>query len=181
MQEAAAGVAKTKTRVSLTLLKDARVVRETRGVRFKLLRPDVTREEIERVAGACAERGEGDREKLERVMLYGQSAECRWKLLHDYFGEEFARGSCGHCDNCLHPLEGQLGLAAEASPPSSIEESNGRGDVKKKRAVELAKGDAVRLPKYGRGRVVAVEDDKVEVKFPDGETRAFKREFVNRG
>ena len=38
----------------------------------------------------------------------------------------------------------------------------------------------MRLPKYGRGRVVAVEDDRVEVKFPDGETRAFKREFVKR-
>lgn len=29
-----------------------------------------------------------DKEKLERMMQYGQSAMCRWRLLHDYFGEE---------------------------------------------------------------------------------------------
>jgi ATP-dependent DNA helicase RecQ len=182
VQEAAAGVARTKTRVALTLLKDARVLRETRGVRFKLLRPDVTREEIERVAEDSASRGEGDREKLERVMLYGQSAECRWKLLHEYFGEEFEQGKCGHCDNCLHPLEEQLGLttAAAATPPPA-EATPAPAAKGRRKVLEFAEGDAVRLPKYGRGRVVAVEDDKVEVKFPDGETRTFKREFARRG
>jgi ATP-dependent DNA helicase RecQ len=184
VQEAAAGVAKTKVRVALSLLKDAGVVRETRGVRFKLLRPDVTREELERVAEACTERGEGDREKLERVMLYGQSAECRWKLLHDYFGEELGREACGHCDNCLHPLEEQLGLSAarvENPTPPADDAPAVATTEKKRKTVELVEGDAVRLPKYGRGRVVSLEDDKVEVKFPDGETRTFKREFVKRG
>jgi ATP-dependent DNA helicase RecQ len=47
--------------------------------------------------------------------------------------------------------------------------------------LEVCEGDAVRVPKYGRGRVVSLEDDKVAVKFPDGETRTFKREFVRRG
>ncbi|HEY0169838.1 MAG TPA: RecQ family ATP-dependent DNA helicase [Pyrinomonadaceae bacterium] len=183
--EAAEGVAKTKVRVGLSLLKDARIVRETRGVRFKLLRPEVTREEVEGVADACAARGEGNREKLERVMLYGQSAECRWKLLHEYFGEEFARGACGHCDNCLHPLEEQLGLAGSVNrgsastkePPAAAP----REPVEKKKVLEVGEGDSVRVPKYGRGRVVSLEDDKVAVNFPDGETRIFKREFVRRG
>ena len=35
-------------------------------------------------------------------------------------------------------------------------------------------------PKYGRGRVVSLGDDKVSVEFPGGETRTFKREFVRR-
>ena len=178
VQEAAPNVAKTKVRVALSLLKDAGVVRETRGVRFRLVRPDVTREEVERAAVVCAERGEGDREKLERLMLYGQSAECRWKLLHEYFGEPFGQGSCGHCDNCLHPLEEQLGLARDepaAPPPAAAVRP-----APKKKAVELGDGDAVRLPKYGRGRVVSLDDDKVSVEFPGGETRTFKREFVRR-
>ena len=181
VQERAPGVAKTKVRVALSLLKDAGLVREARGLRFKLLRPEVTPEEVEGIAAAVASRGEGDREKLERVMLYGQSAECRWKLLHEYFGEEFAQGACGHCDNCLHPLEEQLGLAAVADPPPPPQEPPAAAGPKKKKPVEFAAGDAVRVPKYGRGRAVSVEDDKVEVKFPDGETRTFKREFVRRG
>jgi ATP-dependent DNA helicase RecQ len=186
VQEAAEGVAKTKVRVALALLKDARVVRETRGVRFKLLRPEVTREEVERVAESSAARGEGDREKLERVMLYGQSADCRWKLLHEYFGEEFAQGACGHCDNCLHPLAQQLGLAPSENTErvSTVEPPPtppGEPVEKKRKVLEVGEGDAVRVPKYGRGRVVSLEDDKVAVKFPDGETRIFKREFVRRG
>ena len=50
----------------------------------------------------------------------------------------------------------------------------------KKAPPELSTGDAVRLPKYGRGRVAALEDDKVSVSFPDGETRTFKRDFVKK-
>ena len=38
-------------------------------------------------------------------MQYGQSAMCRWRLLHDYFGEEMADERWGNCDNCIHPLE----------------------------------------------------------------------------
>ena len=179
VQEAAAGVAKTKVRVALSLLKDARVVRETRGVRFRLVRADVTREEVERVAETCAERGEADREKLERVMLYGQSTACRWKLLHEYFGEPFEQGACGNCDNCLHPPE-PTPRPAPAEVTARPEGANGQG-AKRKRVVEIGEGDAVRLPQYGRGRVVSVDEDKVAVKFPDGETRTFKREFVKRG
>ncbi|MDT5156924.1 MAG: ATP-dependent helicase RecQ [Acidobacteriota bacterium] len=178
VQEGAPEVAKTKVRVALSLLKDAKIVRETRGVRFKLTRGEVSREEIERIAATCVERGEGDREKLERVMLYGQSAECRWKLLHDYFGETPEQDSCGHCDNCLHPLEEQLGfeMASETTAPAPLP-----ADAAKKKVIELKEGDAARLPKYGRGVVVSIADDKVSVKFPDGETRTFKREFVKRG
>ncbi|MDQ3805366.1 MAG: RecQ family ATP-dependent DNA helicase [Acidobacteriota bacterium] len=175
VQEAAADVARSKVRVALSLLKDAGVVREARGARFKLLKPRVTRPQLEAAARQSGERGDKDREKLERVMLYGQSAGCRWRLLHEYFDEPFGRDSCGHCDNCRQPLAERLGLKAEEKPPAP--KNNGAA---KKKPPELTEGDAVRLPKLGRGRVASVEDDKVTVKFPDGETRTFKREFVKK-
>jgi ATP-dependent DNA helicase RecQ len=187
VQEAAPEVAKTKVRVALSLLKDAKVVRETRGVRFKLLRPEVSLEEMESIAATSAERGEGDHEKLERVMLYGQSADCRWKLIHQYFGETLEQDACGHCDNCLHPLEEQLGLGPSpltnpTSPTPLTNPASPPPDVAKRRKVlELNEGDAVRLPKYGEGRVVSLGGDKVSVKFSDGETRTFKTEFIRRG
>jgi ATP-dependent DNA helicase RecQ len=56
-----------------------------------------------------------DEEKLERMMLYGQSPLCRWRLLLEYFGEEgdgeLESFRCGHCDNCVTPLEDQLANA----------------------------------------------------------------------
>ena len=56
------------------------------------------------------EKANKDREKLERMMQYGQSAMCRWRLLHDYFGEEMKDERCGNCDNCVNPLEQQIAL-----------------------------------------------------------------------
>jgi ATP-dependent DNA helicase RecQ len=110
VREGAAAVAESKVRVVLSLLKELRLVRELRGARFRLARAEVGRAELERAARRCEELGERDREKLERMMLYGQSAACRWRLLHDYFDAPFGQGRCGNCDNCLHPLEEQLGL-----------------------------------------------------------------------
>ena len=179
VQELAAGVAETKVRVVLSMLKEMKAVGESRFARFHLLKSGLTPEEVGTLARQCEEKGEKDREKLERMMLYGQSAACRWKLLHEYFDEPFPEESCGHCDNCLNPLEEQLGLrerqeAADAPAPKREEKPA------RKRVVEVVEGDAVKLPKFGRGRVLSVEDDKVEVKFPDGEVRTFKREFVKR-
>ncbi|HEU4596904.1 MAG TPA: ATP-dependent DNA helicase RecQ [Pyrinomonadaceae bacterium] len=182
VQERAAVVAQAKVRVILSMLKDAGLVREMRGQRFRLLRAGLVRRELELVAAECEAKAEKDREKLERVMLYGQSAECRWKLLHEYFDEPFGEDACGNCDNCLNPLEEQLGLAAPPSeddaPPVPMPETNGR---RRKKELVFSAGDAVRLPKYGKGKVRAVSEDKIEVKFPGGETRTFKKEFVKKG
>jgi ATP-dependent DNA helicase RecQ len=62
------------------------------------------------------EQKEKNKEKLERMMQYGQSAMCRWRLLHDYFDEEMEEERCGTCDNCVHPLEQQI-LASQRSAP----------------------------------------------------------------
>jgi ATP-dependent DNA helicase RecQ len=110
IQEGANTVAAKKVRVILSLLKEAGFVKETRGSRFRLLRVGAGRTELEQLAHLSAEKAAKDREKLERVMLYGQSAACRWRLLHDYFGEVLQGERCGTCDNCLHPLEEQFGL-----------------------------------------------------------------------
>ncbi|HEV2704711.1 MAG TPA: RecQ family ATP-dependent DNA helicase [Pyrinomonadaceae bacterium] len=177
VQERARAVAQTKVRVVLSLLKDFGLVSERRGAHFRLLKSDLSYAEVEQISRECEERGERDRAKLERMMLYGQSAACRWVLLHEYFGEPAPAESCGNCDNCLNPLEEQLGLTqpavseASAPPPRPTPK-------RKKEEKEFAKGDAVRLPKHGKGIVQAVEDDKVLVKLPDGETKVFKKEFV---
>jgi ATP-dependent DNA helicase RecQ len=85
-------------------------VKELRGSQFRLLRTDVKREELEELARLSEAKVEKDKEKLERMMQYGQSAKCRWRLLHEYFGEEMEDERCGTCDNCTHPLEEQIAL-----------------------------------------------------------------------
>jgi len=54
------------------------------------------------------------------MMQYGQSAMCRWRLLHDYFDEEMEEERCGTCDNCVHPLEEQILATQKPSPVTQI-------------------------------------------------------------
>ena len=65
----------------------SRVVKELRGGKFRLSCVNVTQRELEVLTRLSEEKAEKDKEKLERMMQYGQSATCRWRLLHDYFGE----------------------------------------------------------------------------------------------
>ena len=110
MQEATNTVADKKARVILSLLKENNLVKELRGSRFRLLGSEIGENELRELARLSEEKAAKDREKLERMMQYGQSAACRWRLLHDYFGEEMEDERCGTCDNCAHPLEEQFGF-----------------------------------------------------------------------
>ncbi|HEX8161248.1 MAG TPA: ATP-dependent DNA helicase RecQ [Pyrinomonadaceae bacterium] len=190
VQAGAATVAESKVRVVLSLLKELKLVRELRGARFRLARAGVSRGELEEAARRCEEMGERDREKLERMMLYGQSAACRWRLLHEYFDAPFEQARCGNCDNCLHPLDEQLGLNGkkdepeppqsspqESSPQAQTVAAQGAGE-RKEGAREFAAGERVSVAAHGEGRVKAVDGDKLTIVFAGGETKIFKSEFV---
>ena len=103
VQEQSTTVAARKVRVVLYSSKKSNSLGKLRGSRFRLLRVDVGRLELEELSRISEEKAAKDREKLERMMQYGQSAACRWRLLHDYFGEEMKADRCGTCDNCKNP------------------------------------------------------------------------------
>ena len=105
------------------------------------------------------------RSKVEMLAAYARSAQCRWKMILEYFDEQVELGDeCGACDNCVQRKGDASGmtLRMKAQPPG------------------LKKGDAVRVPKYGRGTVAAVHDDRIAVSFADGETREFAPRSVVR-
>lgn len=110
VQEQANTVAPKRVRVIQSLLKELKLVKKLRGSRFRLLRVGISQAELEELARLSEAKAAKDREKLERMMQYGQSAHCRWRLLHDYFSERMEAEQCGTCDNCIHPLEDQFGL-----------------------------------------------------------------------
>ena len=115
VQEHANTVSDGKVRVVLSLLKELKLVKELRASKFRLLRVDVKQRELEELSRMSEEKVSKDKEKLERMMQYGQSATCRWRLLHEYFGEEMEEERCGKCDNCIHPLDVALPVGAVAS------------------------------------------------------------------
>ena len=116
VQEQANTVATNKVRAILGLLKEIKLVHELRGCRFRLADKTAGQAELEELTRISEENAAKDREKLERMMQYGQSAACRWRLFHEYFSAEMEDERCGRCDNCLHPLEEQLGLPKKTQP-----------------------------------------------------------------
>jgi ATP-dependent DNA helicase RecQ len=93
------GVAKSKTRVVLSLLKEWEIVRQHRPLGFSLVRPGLAEADLAQLSEFYTARSVRDRDKLDRMIVFAQTALCRWKNLTDYFGEELA-SDCGHCDNC---------------------------------------------------------------------------------
>jgi ATP-dependent DNA helicase RecQ len=108
-------VAPTKARVIIALLKDLGVVTEQRGAHVRLLKSGISGGNLAAMAEEYGARHSSDREKLERMMAYGQSAACRWALLLEYFGEADPALRCGVCDNCRNPLEDQVAPPSERS------------------------------------------------------------------
>jgi ATP-dependent DNA helicase RecQ len=150
-----------------------------RGARTRLARKGLDARQLEAKLRQEDARRERDEEKLERMMLYAQSPECRWKFLLEYFGEDenVSEFKCGTCDNCLHPAEWAVAPPAKAEMfPRPAESPLPPPDMR--RAPRLRKGQKVTVPKYGDGEVRGFDGDKVEVAFADGELRKFKREFL---
>ena len=107
LQEQAVNVPKTKVRSVLSMMKDVGMVRELRGSKYAL-KGDAPAARLEEIARRYAARHESDRDKLQRMSLYAQSAMCRWKLLLEYFNEADGFERCGTCDNCIHPPEARI-------------------------------------------------------------------------
>jgi RecQ family ATP-dependent DNA helicase len=102
------------------------------------------------------------RSKVELLAAYARGTQCRWKMILEYFGEPMELGDeCGACDNCV-----QRRADIDAST------------LKMKAFAPLKKGDAVRVPKYGRGTVEEVHDDRIVVAFSRGEPREFAPHYV---
>jgi ATP-dependent DNA helicase RecQ len=171
-------VPKSKVRVVLALLAELELAAHEEGGAVRLLRQDLAEADFEALATAYARRHEADRAKLEQMVLYAQTALCRWKVLVEYFGESVEWDACGHCDTCRRPAA-PLAQPPVASPDFSPEGIHLRERQRSSPQLpEVAVGDVLTAPAHGKGTVIALDGDKVELRFADGTTRKFKREFV---
>ena len=112
--ERAPAVARTKLRVVLSMLKDGGLVRELRGARFRLTREDATEAQSRAYLAAYEERRHADRARLDQMIIYAQTARCRWSLLLEYFAPSSELTRCEHCDNCQRHPESLMAGAAGA-------------------------------------------------------------------
>jgi ATP-dependent DNA helicase RecQ len=115
-----------RMKVCLSLFTARGVVRYESGGRYRLMRPDLTRDELERTGQSYRDRQERDLRNHLEMVGYAESRGCRWQTLLVYFGDEGLPGErCGSCDHCrLWAL--QAGTRAVATAETGRAEKTGR-------------------------------------------------------
>ncbi|MCM5678793.1 ATP-dependent DNA helicase [Schlegelella sp. S2-27] len=164
-------VPRNKLQVTLKLLRDAKIAARNRTGTWRLLREPTGDAELETLVADERDRRAHDREMLERMIFYARSGLCRWQMLLEYFDEDERAERCGHCDNCLRLLQHQAQTRDERTAPEAPREPAGS---------VLRPGTPVRVPRYGEGEVVEASTDSATIAFPDGRTRSFVAEYVER-
>ncbi len=86
-----------------------------RGTR--LLQPGVPAEQLEIDTAALAEKSRRDAAKLNAMIQFAYSRDCRQQWILNYFGETDAQ-PCGNCNGCNRQAQGDL------RPPANEEEKN---------------------------------------------------------
>jgi ATP-dependent DNA helicase RecQ len=89
---------KTRVKVLIADLEAMGIVRRRRPT-LELTRQFRTDEELTAFVKSYDRRHEEDRARLDAIMRYGTTTECRIRYLTRYFGDE-RKDDCGRCDNC---------------------------------------------------------------------------------
>ncbi len=172
VHERARDVALSKVRVVLATMKDLEMVDEPEAGQVRLRRSGLSAEELDEMTRHYERRAEIDRDRLRRMVLYAQSALCRWKLIADYFGVELIEPRCGHCDSCDRPV---LKPPPAREPRPRDAELLPLPPLPEVDLDRLQPGDILILPIWGRGEVRTVDGRVLVLELADGEVREFRR------
>lgn len=174
-------LSKTKVRIAISLLKENRIIRERRGSSFELVKTNIDPETLTRYAVLYSEKAMTDREKLERMMLYAQSSDCRWKIFDEYFRSEENIDACSVCDNCEIPVESRLNITTPKPKLTKEQEEQLLKEILPQApSATFEVGDEVNVPSFGLGLVKDVSGENLEVAFNDGSRKIFKSEYVEK-
>ncbi|MSR45998.1 MAG: ATP-dependent DNA helicase RecQ [Planctomycetes bacterium] len=138
----------------------------------RLVRPIAPDEEPEELG---PEKQQRDLERLQKVVDYVRTKECRRAFFNRYFGIAAPATRCDACDNCVDRedwLARNLPAASHAAdPPATAARATERDTALRDAAVriEIARGDFVRIDGRWLGRVTRVtgrgRDAQVEVEL----------------
>lgn len=91
------GIVKKKVQVLLAYLEKEKIIQNRKGISLKKI--FTQGEELDKFLNHYEERLGQDKKRIQDIMKYGQTTECRAQFFRDYFGEKHGE-SCKKCDNC---------------------------------------------------------------------------------
>jgi len=187
-----------KTKVVLAWLQGAGIVSRTKNG-FKKVKDFENPADFQSYLSEYEERFRDDRDRLEEMLAYGQTTQCRQCYFDEYFGEQAAQ-PCGICDNCralqsgeLQPLQQPATVAeqlAETRPKlaAALELANTAPDAENDwldsvteqphEAEQFKAQQQVRHRKFGTGEVMGTEGNNVMVRFKNGSIKKVQATYL---
>lgn len=105
-------IAQKKLKVVLAYLEGAGIIERKR--RYRKLHEFESQDDFEKFLSEYEGRHSSDRDRLNQMMKYGQTVNCRVQFLKSYFGEE-SEAVCGTCDNCRSICDTVIGAVPAQS------------------------------------------------------------------
>ena len=162
---------RSKLQVALGLLRRQKIASQDADGSVRLERRGLAPDALDRLMAAYRDKRGQDREGLERMVFYAQTGQCRWHVLLDHLEGKAPFERCGNCDNCRRIAAHEAVLThLAAQPAANRDEAANEPD--------FARGDIVKVRRYGRGIVEEANTLQVTVAFSDGTRRCFQPEYV---
>ncbi len=170
-------VSRRHAQVILYLLAQEKLAKSKRAG-FVRRGPDhVESDTLHQMVAGFEERTEQDTKRLDEMIHYAQSTQCRRQMLRVYFGEP--RGErCATCDNCVNHSEREMSSERPAVSTAVLTSVHASSVPPVPRAPSFAIGARVAHERFGKGTVIAVEGDTVTVRFGPKDCRRLKASFV---
>ncbi|HEY6556529.1 MAG TPA: RecQ family ATP-dependent DNA helicase [Polyangiaceae bacterium] len=154
-------IAERRVKVILNLLEDEGVL-ECDGGDYRSAGVFVDPGLLHEFSEEYASRADGDRARLDAMVRYAETTDCRARTIRQYFGEA-PDADCEHCDNCRdHPAERLVSPPPE--PPAELPEAV-EAALEHQPDLPFSVGDKVHHPSFGQGQVQGVAGENVVVAF----------------
>jgi ATP-dependent DNA helicase RecQ len=201
-----AEVGKRRTQVILHLLQEADLIYKAGNSYFLTEDSAPTEEALELLLKTYIDRAADDKKRLDEMMHYAQTANCRTQIIRGYFGEPEGE-PCLRCDNCArahevehHPALDIIGYRRKEVCSVPVEEAASAATHQQMTRIQTAygeiqttapetlplppvessfrKGDEVHHKQFGCGTVLESENHMVLVDFIKEGSKRLRDDFL---
>jgi ATP-dependent DNA helicase RecQ len=184
----ATGLPERRVKVVVAQLESAGIIKRHPRHGLQKLRDFKDQQELDIFLTEYEKRHSSDRERLQEIMRYAETATCRVIYLRKYFAED-AGQDCRHCDNCKARVEGRLEPQSQqsaAQPSAALPDQTSNKpeflqtiEAEAKQPPLFSIGDHVKHKRFGMGEVVEMSGAHLVVDFDEVGVKRVRSDFLH--